>query len=426
MQGGRLRPAESQLPPAWVVSNVRIRREPLIDRSSSEMLNVTRFQLELQQLGAKLIRVMVAGAMSSAALPAATASAAEPAAQASRRGAVVNAYECLEKASDVVRVSGPHESKYVTSNAKGRAFDARSATFLIGNERHGMITSHGGADETGMCWAGGFMHSDKPWNTSWDDHKDLQGATRNSSIINNASHGMTVTGLHFFNVHDGPRSTNGVDWKVEHVWGEYVRDDCIENDHFSTGEVRDSLFDGCFTGISTRPSSRASGEGQVVTLDKVLLRLQPMPYPYKWRTKGESIDANGRPYDGEGMPFGHGKFFKYEERSPDLNNHFILKDSVFAAEFAPGDGRKLNLPHPDLIDHCEGVVMAWLGDGRFPGEASVAAVRRKFPDCVTVLEGQVARVFWREKVADWHRRHPDVGRDRKPANPGTVEFPLKF
>ncbi|HJU77278.1 MAG TPA: hypothetical protein VJ597_05050 [Sphingomicrobium sp.] len=369
---------------------------------------------------------MLAAAASAAALLDATASAAEAAVDRFRRAPVVKSYACLERATDIVRVSGAHESRYVTSNANGRAFDARSAVFLIGKERHGMITSQGGASETGMCWAGGFMYSDKPWNAAWDDHKDLQGATRNSSIFNNASHGMTVTGLHFFNVHDGPRSTNGLDWKVEHVWGEYVRDDCIENDHFSSGEVRDSLFDGCYTGISTRPSSPGNGEGQAVTIDKVLLRLQPMPYPYKWRTKGDSIDENGRPYNGDGIPYGHGKFFKYEERTPEINNHFILRDSVFAAGFAPGDGRKLNLPDPDLIDQCEGVVVAWLGDGHFPGQASVAAVRSKFPRCVTVLEGEAARAFWREKVADWHRRHPDVGRDRKPADPGAVVFPFKF
>ena len=391
-----------------------------------EMTNAVSNPSVLRRLGANLMLATAACATGSAALLGATASAAEPAVVASPRGAVTDPYACLETASDVVRVAGRHENKYVTVSAKGRAFDARSAVFLIGKERHGMITSHGGASDTGMCWAGGYFHSEKPWNASWDDHKDLDGPTRNSSIINNESQAMTVTGLHFFNVHDGPRSTNSLDWRVEHVWGEYVRDDCIENDHFSTGEVRDSLFDGCYTGISTRPSSAASGEDQVVTLDKVLLRLHPMPYPYKWRTKGESIDERGDPYSGNGIPYGHGKFFKYEERSPELNNHFVIKDSVFAAGFANIDGRKLNLPNPGLIDRCEGVVIAWLGDGRFPGDASVAAVGRKFPKCVTVLEGQAARDFWREKVSDWHRRHPDVGRDRKPADPGAVVFPLKF
>jgi hypothetical protein len=416
----------------------------------------------LRILGRKLILASLAGALSYAALTTAfacKASADEPAAAggpvatpelripgqvappfpamhqppassptAESRGetADAGAFACLAAGSDVVHVAGRHETKYVTANAKSRAFDARAAEFLIGKERHGMISSHGDASQTGMCWAGGYVHSDKPWDASWDEHKDLDGPTRNSAVINNASHGMTVTGMHFFNIHDGPRSTNGLGWRVEHVWGEYVRDDCIENDHFSGGLVRDSLFDGCYTGISTRPSSAADGHGQVLTLERVLLRLQPMPYPYKWRTKGESIDERGNPYNGDGIPYGHGKAFKYEERDLALNNRFVLKDSVFAAGSAHGGGRKLNLPHPDLIERCEGVVLAWLADGRFRADASIVAVQRKFPDCITILEGQKARDFWREKVREWHRRHPDVGGDRKPANPGEVVFPVRF
>ena len=345
---------------------------------------------------------------------------------ASNTQPTTNAFACLDAASDVVHVTGFHDTKYITRNAKDRAFDARSATFLIENETHGIITSQGNADQTGMCWAGGYAYSTKPWDASWDHHKDLDGPTRNSSVINNASYAMTITSMHFFNVHDGPRSNNGVNWTVQHVWGEYVRDDCIENDHFASGRVYDSLFDGCYTGVSTRPSSASDGTGKVLTLEKVLLRLHPMPYPYKWQKKGGSIDDNGKPYSGSGIPYGHGKFFKYEERGLERNNHFVLADSVFAAGFGHVGGRKFNLPHPDLIDQCQGVVFAWLGDDRFPGGDTIAAVQRKFPACITVLEGQEARDFWRQKVIDWHQRHPDVGTHRKPAKPGEVIFPLKF
>lgn len=340
------------------------------------------------------------------------------------------AFVCLNSASDVVNLAGFHDSKYTTLNAKNRAFDARSATFLIEKESHGMIASRGGASQTGMCWAGGYSYSSKPWDASWDDHKDLGGTTRNSSVINNASYGMTVTGMHFFNVHDGPRSNNGVNWTVQHVWGEYVRDDCIENDHFLSGRVYDSLFDGCYSGISTRSprssTSSSNGQGHVVTLEKVLLRLHPMPYPYKWQSKSGNIDENGNSYNGIGIPYRHGKFFKYEERNLKRNNHFVLKDSIFAAGFKHIGVNKFNLPHPDLIDQCQGITFAWLGDSRFPGGHSIAAVRRKFPSCITILEGQEARDFWRQKVIDWHQRHPDVGRHRKPANTGEVVFPLRF
>jgi len=337
-----------------------------------------------------------------------------------------NTFACLDSASDVVNVRGTHKAKYTTANASKRAFDARSATFLVEKARHGAIASRGDPSDSGMCWAGGYVYSSKPWDASWADHKDLDGPTRNSSVFNNASYEMTLTGMHFFNVHDGPRSNNADNWTVQHVWGEYIRDDCIENDHLSSGRVSDSLFDGCYTGISTRSSGSADGRGHVVTIERVLLRLQPMPYPYKWRSKGGTIDENGNSYNGLGIPYGHGKFFKYQERNKEMNNHFVLKDSVFAASFGNIRRSNFNLPHPDLIDQCEGVTVAWLADSPFRGGGNIAAVQSKFPACITILEGQEARAFWRQKVIDWHRRHPDVGGERKPTNPGEVVFPQKF
>jgi len=334
-------------------------------------------------------------------------------------------FSCLETSADIVSVTGFHDTKYTTANAGHRAFDARSATFLIEKESHGMIVARGDASQSGMCWAGGYAYSSKPWDASWDDHKDLAGPTRNSSVIQIASPAMTVTGMHFFNVHDGPRAS-AIDWTVQHVWGEYVRDDCIESDRLLTGRVYDSLFDGCFTGISTRPSSHADGTGQVLTIEKVLLRLQPMPYPYKWQSKKGNIDDGAKPYDGRGIPYRHGKFFKYEERDRYINNHFVLKDSVLAAGFGHMDRSNLNIPPPDLIDSCQGITFAWLADGPFPGRGNLVAVQKKFPDCITILEGQAARAFWREAVSDWHRRHADVGKARKPANSGEFVFPLKF
>ena len=45
-----------------------------------------------------------------------------------------NAFACLEAASDIVAVTGLHDTRYTTTNARNRAFDARSATFLIEKE----------------------------------------------------------------------------------------------------------------------------------------------------------------------------------------------------------------------------------------------------------------------------------------------------
>ena len=49
---------------------------------------------------------------------------------------------------------------------------------------------------------------------------------------------------------------------LDHVQARYIRDDCIENEGDGppqvpmTVVVRDSLFDGCFTGFAERPRRR--------------------------------------------------------------------------------------------------------------------------------------------------------------------------
>jgi len=275
-----------------------------------------------------------------------------------------------------------------------------------------------------MCWAGGFVRSDKPWDASWADHKDLDGPTRNSAALSNDAVGMVVTGLHFFNVHDGVRTTNAFSWVVQDVWGEYVRDDCIENDHMRSGRVHDALFDGCYTGISTRPSeadTESDGAGQVVELDSVLLRMQPMPYPYEWQEKSGVIDVDGRPYRDNGIPYGHGNIFKLDNDRPDRNPHFRLTNSVFLVTHAT-TARKLDFPPEPLLDACEGNTVIWLGEGAYPGKLPTS----KFPDCITLLTGDQGTDFWAQKVRDWHDRHPGVGIQRKPASPGSLEFPRVF
>ena len=262
------------------------------------------------------------------------------------------------------------------------------------------------------------------WDSTWADHKDHTGPARNNSGFYNLSTGLTATGVHIFNVGDGFRSNSGFKWVVQHSWAEYIRDDCIENDHFNSGRVFDTLLDGCYAGISTRPSSsdrRSNGAGKVIELDRVLLRLQAMPYPAGWRSKSNSIDSNGDRYNGSGIPYGHGSLFK-EDRDTNRNAHFKIKKSVFLLPHNRRTRTQADFPAERLIDTCEDVTVIWLGPGDYPGKLPT----KKFPNCVTVLKGQEGLDFWKQKVEDWHSRHPDVGADRKPLDPGRIEFPRKF
>lgn len=328
----------------------------------------------------------------------------------------------LERASEVQTIVGAFDEKFKPRTARGKAFDARAADFLNYRVKWGMICIMGRRGDIGMSWIGGYVHTDKPWDASWDDHKDLDGPTRNSAAINCASVGMTVTDLHYFNVHDGVRTNDAFDWVVEHNWGEYVRDDGIENDHLHSGRLYDSLFDGCYTGISTRPSSDdtyTKGAGELVELDRVLLRLQAMPYPYKWETKEGVIGADGKPYTGSGIPYGQGNFFKLT--SANRNPHFSIRNSVFLAAHLT-EASNLDFPPESLIDVCENNIIIWLGPGPYPGKLPT----RKFPNGFKIITGQEGRDLWVSKVIDWHSRHPNVGANRKPSSPGSLVFPKVF
>jgi hypothetical protein len=316
-------------------------------------------------------------------------------------------------------VTGHHEEKFVTTPARGKAFDARSADFLNRDVDHGMVSLRGDASQAGMCWAGGYVTTDKPWDASWSDHKDEAGPTRNSCALDNRATDAIVTGLHFFNVADGVRVNGGANWVVQHSWAEYVRDDCIENDGMAGGDVFDTLFDGCYAGISVDSTSGASGSGNVVSFDRVLLRIQAMPYPYNWESRSGVIDEHGQPYSGVGTPYGHGSLFKLGD--PGSIPRFSIKNSVFLATHMTSP-YKLDFPPASHIVACENNTVIWLGPGDYPG----ALPNTRFPGCVKVVTGEAGRYLWRQLVMDWHARHPGVGANRKPSDPGNLDFPKVF
>ncbi len=333
-----------------------------------------------------------------------------------------NGLENNPEAARTETIVGHFEDKYSPLPIPGNTFDAREAVFLNNRVKWGMINIEGSAADTGMYWLGGYVYTKKPWNASWADHKDLDGPTRNSAAISIAAPNMTVAGLYFFNVHDGVRTSNAYNWAVEHCWGEYVRDDCIENDHLHSGRIYDCLFDGCYTGISTRPSksdNKSNGAGEIIEIDQVLIRLEAMPYPYKWQDKKGVINAAGEPYTGSGIPYGHGSFFKMTD--PDRNPHYAIENCIFLAVHLTSPP-KFNFPPEELIDRCENNTIIWLGPGRYPGKLPV----QKFPDGFRIVTGQEGRDLWQAKVTDWHNRHPDVGANRKPASPGSLVFPKTF
>ena len=199
---------------------------------------------------------------------------------------------------------------------------------------------------------------------------------------------LTVDGLRVDDVTDGIRPQNGGNFTVRNVHMSYVRDDCIENDHLHSGLVDDSLFDGCYSAFSARPSpvivaNGANGNGNLWRIQNSLVRLQPMPGP-----DGPSADG-----------YGHGNFFKWDgwsDPTGSVSPKLALHDDVFMAERVGTSGAaRMGIP-PGRLLSCSNNVMVWLGPGDYPAP---------LPSCFTVTKD---RSVWDNAVADWIRRHPQM------------------
>ena len=204
-----------------------------------------------------------------------------------------------------------------------------------------------------LCWNGGTIVGTWGASTPWETFHHTGGfsfATPNSVVENVrvANYGDAI------NVRDGASN-----WTVRGAHTSMIHDDCLQDDYLNAGVIEDSLFDGCYVGISTRASSNNSssdGHTNTLTMRGSLLRLQPMPTVYK------------------GPAPGHGGFFKWDDaahRSPKL----ALFGNVFRVDQLPNHG---SLGLPDGYDvACSGNTIVWLGHGAFPEAASWLA---KCPD----------------------------------------------
>ena len=165
------------------------------------------------------------------------------------------------------------------------------------------------------------------------------------------------------------------------MWVTNARDDAVENDRLQSGTIRDSLFDGVFGGISIDPSSASpvDGHDNTVTLDGVLMRMQPFLY------EGEMT---------------HSSMIKTDSATPGTvtpNLRFI--NNVFAIE--------------DVEHHSyRSMFDAWANTIEFKGNVflnlSDTPLPKDYPTPPagwTILQGQVARDYWNNAKADWIARH---------------------
>lgn len=278
-------------------------------------------------------------------------------------------------------VAGAMPTYRVGSVRDNQSYDLRSAQIV------GYPTAHNyplmfGKNNPGRstCVVGGTVVGHQPRDLTWWTMKHRV----DGDGLNIKSNGGTVDGIRIDNVEDGIATTGkdpgGI--VIRNAYLSYIRDDCIENDWIVKVTLRDSLLDGCFNGISERPGPSADPErapaGESMTLDRVLLRLQPMPYDTS-RAKCRRNAVDG---------LASSTFFKWSS----FANRLVVRNTILLAE-RPSVNCTASMHLPRRAAY-ENVTLVWLGPGAYPGDLP--------PSGVTVTTD---RSVWDQARASWLARH---------------------
>ena len=222
-------------------------------------------------------------------------------------------------------VSGTQRDQYSPSVSSHLAVNAEGANWTAVDDWPVSVDGNGS-----LCWDGGTIAGTWGSSTPWETFHHTGGFSfaNPDSVVENVpcpNYGDAI------NVRDGASN-----WRVRAAHTSMIHDDCLQDDYLNAGVIEDSLFDGCYVGISTRASSNNSssdGHNNTLTMRNSLLRLQPMPTVYK------------------GPAPGHGGFFKWDDdahRSPKL----ALFGNVFRVDQEPNHG-SLGLPDGYSVSCCE-------------------------------------------------------------------------
>src|SRR6266540_3391879 len=257
----------------------------------------------------------------------------------------------------LVTLSGTYAQQVRYSSPQpGTIWDARAAAFVsypfttlypftVGSE----------TAPPGLCVVGGVVTGQQSRTLTWDQMKTSYDGDGLRIASNDP---YVVNGLRVDNLEDGvaPRDAKdrypelGDGFTLKNLYFTYIRDDCVENDDIAGGVISDSLFDGCNTGVSERPSSGnlqwnyPAPAGETLTLDRVLLRLQALPGP-----RGSN----------DPTILGHGQLFKWSS----VANSLVVKDSVFLVETTPNSDSYFPFPAGTVTKN---VTIVWGGSGSFP------------------------------------------------------------
>ena len=297
---------------------------------------------------------------------------------------------------------------YSVSNlAAGSVIDASAASWIVANSRNSNPDSDTSWSEgsgtlntypfkvtggSNLLIKGGTIYSDIPLSSDWLYTYNNSAGLR----IENAP-GVTIDEWKIHGAWDGIRiSTGTTNFLIDDTYMTNVRDDAVENDKVLSGTIRDSLFDGVFSGISLGDGSNYDGSANTITLEHTFIHNKPFLY------KGEVT---------------HVSPFKANTAAPETVPDIRIINSVFAIEdVSHASMSRLELAWDNVVE-SRGNVFLNLSDTPLPSDYPMP------PSGFTILQGQQARDYWEAVKAAWHGNHDgvnDVELTPLPPLPGTT------
>ena len=230
-------------------------------------------------------------------------------------------------------------------------------------------------------WCGGQIVGTFPAATSWDRMHNAYAF----SVVD--SYNAVLQRIRIHNTGDAISLKGASDqWILYGIHATFARDDAFQNDFGCDGFLDDCLFDGVYSGFSSRPYTATIPDNshKVVHIENTLCRLGTMPTTY----------GNRGP--------GHGKFFKMDNanqagwpghhRDPKL----ALRDNVFRLDTPHTTNTDFMIPPPERCVESVNNVMVWGGAGPFPYPV--------YPGWTVTADLSV----WDNARADWLTRHAET------------------
>lgn len=295
---------------------------------------------------------------------------------------------CLSQSGPLISITGNQTIRYDTRGNPLAAYskiNAQTAVWTanwpVQDSFNYPILLAGGPN---MCFTNGIIQGSYPdqigadASTTWEY---MHGTTALKVYAKNA----TIENIRIDNYGDGiDFSSNTDNFTIKSVHLSSIRDDCIQNDWLYSGDIEDSLFDGCYSAFSARTyggqnPAPADGSSNIWTINNSLIRLA----------------ATWGVYKNRGLIPGHDGFFKWDNLG--ISPQLALHNNIFRAD-QDANNVGLGLPAGKLTS-CSNNTMVWLGSGPFP-EALPATFNGQ--PCFTVTTD---KSIWDSAVSDWLSRH---------------------